>query len=200
MIQDNAIAWNRKRKFIPCSDMTGFGADQITSLGNGTPLFQEALAASELGGLAIASAGDEIYHFWPLPWDFDRFQPIRFRLWFTHSTTDTDNPDWRIDYKALAKQAAISDARDSGDEIITFAAAAVSAVADGLEILSWQESSSDLYITSAGVALQIAIECNGLGGAGGNEITLMGLEMEYTVRATGNSATRDITRNAPNNV
>jgi hypothetical protein len=39
----------------------------------------------------------------------------------------------------------------------------------------------------------MAVECNGLGSAGANEITLWGIELAYTVKATGDSQMRDTT-------
>ena len=198
MIKDEQIAWNRKRKFLPAYTMLGMLAD--ASQGAGTPtLGAEPVAASELVGLQIAAAGDEVYTFWPLSWDFDRFQPVRFRLWFTHSSTDEDTPDWIVSYKAIAKQAAMTDAKSSSDEDVAFAATAVSATANSLEALNWEESASDLKIESTDKALLIAVECNGLGGASANEITFYGLEIEYTVGACKDSNFRDITRDAPAN-
>lgn len=199
MIKDRNVAWNRKREFIPAAHMTGLleATNLITSLGAGAAVFQEALAAAEVAGLAIGAAGDEIYHFWPLPWDFDRAEPIRFRLWFTHSAVDADTPDWVVSYKAIGKQDAISDAKVSADENVAFAATAVSTTANAMEILDWKESVSDTKITSTDKALLMAIECNGLGGALANEISFFGLEIEYTVGACIDSNQRDITRNAP---
>ena len=198
MINDKDIAWNRKRVFLPAYTMLGMLADASEAAGVPT-LGTDPVAVSELVGLQIASAGDEIYTFWPLPWDFDRFQPIRFRLWFTHASTDEDTPDWIVSYKAIAKQAALSDAKSSSDEDVAFAAAAVSATQYSLEILNWEESGSDLYIESTDKALLIAVECNGLGSASANEITFYGLEIEYTVGACKDSLVRDITRSAPAN-
>jgi len=196
MIKDKNIAWNTKRVFLPCFNMMGVLAD--ASQGAGAPVFTaDPLAASELVGLSIAAAGDEIYTVWPLPWDFDRSEPIRLRLWFTHSSTDADTPDWIVSYKAIAKQAAVTDAASSPDQAVAFAAAAVSTTASALEILNWEETVSDTKITSADKAILFAIECNGLGGAASDEINLWGMEVEYTVGATLDSAKRDITRNGP---
>jgi len=198
MIKDRNVAWNRKRVFLPCFNMMGLLAD--AAQGTGAPaMAADPLAASELVGLLIHDAGDEIYTAWPLPWDFDRKEPIRFRLWFTHSSTDTDDPDWVVSYKAIEKQAAVTDAKSSADEDMAFAAKAVSATASALEILDWEESVSDTKITSADKALMLAIECNGLGSATGDEICLWGLEIEYTVGATLDSNKRDITRDGPVN-
>lgn len=198
MIKDKGIAWNTKREFLPCFNMLGLLAD--AAQGAGVPVMvAHPVAASELVGLAIAAAGDEIYTMWPLPWDFDKTEPVRFRLWFTHTTTSADTPDWIVSYKAIAKQAALTDAKATPDENVAFAAKAVSTTAEALEILDWEESVSDTKIETTDKALLIAVECNGLGGASANEITLMGLEVEYTVGATCDSNQRDITRDGPVN-
>lgn len=198
MINDDVIAWNKKRVFRPAFSMLGLyeNSGVLTSLGAGGAVLQEALAAAELAGVAIGADGDELYDFWPIPWDCETREPLRFRIWFTHSTTDADTPDWVISYKALGKQDAISDAKSSADEDLAFAATAVVATLSGLEILDWKLSTSDLKIVSTDRALQIAVECNGMGGAGANEITLLGYEIEYVVGATKDSKQRDFTRQA----
>lgn len=195
MIVDANVAWNRKREFLPAFNMLGVLAD--ASQGAGVPAFGADLAASELIGMLIAAAGDEVYTMWPLPWDIDRDEPIRFRLWFTHASTDADTPDWVVSYKAIAKQAAISDAKSSADEDVAFAATAVSTTANSLEITDWEESGSDTIIDSSDRALLLAIECNGLGGAGADEIIFYGLEIEYTINATTGENRRATTRSAP---
>ena len=196
MIKDYNIAWNRKRKFLPCYTMLGMIND--TSEANGGPvLAANPMATSELVGLSIAQAGDEVYTFWPLPWDLDRSEPLRFRIWFTHSTADADTPDWVVSYQAIADSVAITDGKAGADENVAFAATAVTATAHALEILDWEESISDTLIETTDHALLIALECNGLGSAGADEINVLGLEIEYTVGACLDSSHQDKTRNAP---
>ncbi|OEU68506.1 MAG: hypothetical protein BBJ57_07450 [Desulfobacterales bacterium PC51MH44] len=195
MIIDKNIAWNRKRVFLPAFNMLGVLAD--AAQGAGAPAFGADLAGSELVGLLMAAAGDEVYTMWPIPWDLDKDEPIRLRLWFTHGSTDADDPDWLVSLKAIAKQAAISDAASTPDEAIAFAAKAVSTTANSLEVLDWEITVSNTFLTALDRALLIAIECNGLGSASANEIILYGLEIEYTVKATGTNNRRETTTNAP---
>ena len=196
MLKDYNIAWNRKREFLPCYTMLGMIND--TAEANGGPvLAANPNGDTELVGLSIAALGDEVYTFWTLPWDLDISEPLRFRIWFTHSTATADTPDWVVSYKALGDGDAVSDAKSSGDEDIAFAATAVTATAHALEILDWEESVSDTKITPTDRALQIAVECNGLGSAGADEISVLGLEIEYTVGACLDSNHQDKTRNAP---
>lgn len=184
MIKDRNIAWKIKRKFISVYEMTGRAADMITGLGAGAPVFQEAVAAAELGGLAMAAAGDEMYHLWKVPWDLDRDQPVQMRIIFTHSDAETDNPDWLVSLKGLAAGVAISDAADTADETLTFPALAVTAVANAIEKTSWQSTGANAAIAAADLFVQMAVECNGLGSASANEITLLGVEIAYTIKAT----------------
>jgi len=195
MIKDRNIAWERKRVFLPAFNMLGVLAD--AAQGAGAPAFGADLAASELVGMLINQAGDEVYTMWPIPWDLDRTQPIRLRLWFTHASTDADDPDWLVSLKAIAKQAAISDAASTPDQAVAFAATAVSTTANSLEILDWEVTTSDTWLTALDRALLIAIECNGLGSAAGDEIAFYGLEIEYTIKATGDDNRRKTTTNAP---
>lgn len=196
MIKDQGIAWNRKRKFYPFFNMLGVLAD--ASQGAGAPVFAAAaVAASELVVLQVGAAGDEIYTFIPMPWDIDKAYPIRARIWFVHNSTDADTPDWIIDLKFIGYQDALTDARVSPDETLTFAAKAVSTTNNSLEFTNWVKSDSHNSIVATDRAILAAVECNGLGGAAANEIEGLGIELEWTVGATTESNHRDTTTAAP---
>jgi hypothetical protein len=197
MIKDKNIAWRRKRVFVKLSDMLGLAANRTASLGAGAAVFQEADAAVQLAGLAAAAGGDEIFDLWPFPSDMDPTHPLRFRYWFSHSTTDADAPIFKTFYKAIGKQIALSAANSSPDETITHDAHTVSTDADALEITDWAESISDTLIAPTDFALLLACEIDNLGGAGANEITIFGLEIEYTLKATDDTNKRRITNDAP---
>lgn len=192
MIKDLNIAWNVKREFIAVQQMAGFDATQAASLGAGAAIYQEPVAAAQLAGLQIGAAGDEIFHMWKLPWDMDRDQALAARLWFNHASTDTDNPDWVVSLKGIGIQAALTAATATADGTLTFPALAVAAVADALEKTSWQKTSGGIFAATDIFGL-IAIECNGLGSASANEITLWGIELAYTIKACGESQSRDTT-------
>ena len=183
MIKDRNIAWKVKREFISVYDMLGRAADMVAILGPGAPVFHEPLAAAEIAGLAIAAAGDEIHHLWKIPWDLDRDQPVQIRIHFIHSATDADDPDWLISLKGIANQAAITAATASADETLTFPALAVSETDDSLEKTAWQSTGQNAAIAAADHFVQMAVEANGLGSASANEITLLGIEIAYTVKA-----------------
>lgn len=186
MINDKKIAWNRKRVFFPCRQMAGVLDDGTSgipaSLGAGNPDFVEIAASLELMGMRVDDE-DEVYHFWPIGWDFDRFQPVRFRAWFIHTTTDADTPAFQVDYKALGKQDSLVDVKASPDEAVAISAHTVSTNDNSLEVTAWAESTSDLFIVDTDFALLLALEVTSLGGAAANEIIIMGLEMDYTLAA-----------------
>ena len=186
MISDKAIAWNRKRVFLPTFGMAGawVGAP-LASQGAGAPVFGAlGVGASELCGLLMGAAGDEVYALWPLEWDVDWDQPIWGRIWFFHDSATADNPDWLVEMKFLEKQIAPSDAGATPDGAMTFPAKACAAVNGALEVLDWQSLDLSGKISENDMALQIMLECNGLGGATGDEIKLFGFEFAYTIAAT----------------
>jgi hypothetical protein len=192
MITDSRIAWNRKRVFFAPAQMAGILAD--ASLGAGVPALAEISATFEIVGMPLRDE-DEIYHFYPIPWDMDIKQPLRFRVWFIHAATGADTPTFQVDYKGVAKQAAIVDVKASPDESVTLPAHTCSTTNNSLEVTAWAESTSDLFLTSTDFALQLALEITDLGSASNDEIKLMGLEMDYTIAAAPGSFRR-ITRSA----
>jgi hypothetical protein len=196
MIRDRNISWNRKRVFLPFFNMLGVLAD--ASIATGAPVISATGATtSGIASMKIHDAGDEIYTFWPIPSDLDISEPLRFRIWFTHSSTSADTPSWEVSYKGLGDGDVMNDAKTDPDEEVAFAATAVSTTAYALEVLDWEESVSDTKIDSTDHALLIVTECIGLGSASADEIEGYGLEIEYTVGACLDSNHRDITRDGP---
>jgi len=194
------LGWNTRRIFMPARQMMGVLDDGTSgipaSLGEGTPLFAEVLAASELAGMPMGAEGDEVYTMFPIPWDMDVHQPMRFRVWFVHASTDADSVIWKLDYKFFAKQAAITDARSSADENLTFATHVCSTTDDSIEVTAWAESNSHDYWRSGDFGILLALECDDYGDAAANEVILLGLEMQYTVRAMSNNH-RQVTEQRP---
>jgi hypothetical protein len=195
-IRDRAIAWKTKREFIHVQKMTGFfeTAGVLTSLGAGTPLLVEALAAAQISGMAVNAAGNEIFHFWPIPRDMDRAHPIRVRYLFIKNSTDADTPGFKTFYKGWAPGEVLSAANSTEDELLTHAAHTCGVVANVLEATVWHKSASNTKISAADIALLFCFECDSLGSASANEIILVGVEIEYTIGAT--AASREITTEA----
>jgi hypothetical protein len=121
--------------------------------------------------------------------------PVRFRVWFVHASTSADTPAFQVDYKAVGKQAAVSDAKSSPDESVSIPAHTCSTTDNSLEITAWAESTSDLYIVGTDFALLLALEMTDLGSATADECEIMGLEMDYTVAAAPGEFRR-VTRSA----
>jgi hypothetical protein len=179
MVNDDNIGWNRKRIFIKPRVMMGV-LDNATSgvpasLGTGEAVFEEAVAGSELAALLIGAAGDEVYDFMPIPWDMDVTQPMRFRVWFIHAATSADAPIWKVMYQFFAKQAAVADFIANADETVTFDAHTCSTTNNSLEVTAWAESTSETKYRAGDFALGLAVECDSLGSASGDEMCWYGL-------------------------
>ena len=199
-INDDNIGWNRKRIFIKPRAMMGVLDDGTSgipaSLGEGVATFAEAVAGSELAAMIIGAAGDEVYDFLPIPWDMDLTQPLRFRVWFIHAATGADTPIWKVMYQFFAKQAAVADFIANADETVTFGAHTCSTTNNSLEVTAWAESVSETLWRDGDFAIGLAVECDNLGSASGDEIKFLGLEIQYAVAAAPNKA-RQITDGQP---
>ena len=196
-IRDDAIAWKTKREFIPAAYMTGMltGAGANASQGAGGAVHAaHSVGASELTIVQAGAAGDEIYHFWPFPWDFDRSYPIRWRPIFSHASTTADTPTFRLAYMCRADGEAIADVTAHETSTIS---GAVSTTEDALEVWDWTELTSPSYVAAADYGMLINFSVSYLGGASANEIEIFGLELEYTIRSTTSDNRRHNTNDEP---
>ena len=195
-INDDNIGWNRVRRYIPFRSMAGILEDATSgipaSLGTGTPLFTEVPnGAAELAGLSVAADADEVYEFLPILSDMDLTNPVRFRLWFIHGSTDADTPIFSLAIKGIGKQAAITDAKSSPDLTVTFDTHTCSTTDNSLEITNWNEA--DLLANSivlTDFALLMALTCSTMA-ASADEIVLLGLEIDYRNAAAPNVKRQD---------
>jgi hypothetical protein len=165
------------------------------SLGAGGMTFAEIAATFEIAGMRVGADADEVYHFWPIPWDFDRGEPLRFRVWFVHNSTDADTPIFAVAYKGIARQAAFTDAKSSPDQTVTFSAHTCSTTNNSLEVTAWNESTSDLSLTATDFGILLALTVNTMS-ASANEIVMLGLEVDYRCGAAPNVSGRRTTRSA----
>jgi hypothetical protein len=165
-----------------------FGVEKFNMIGaagasagadDGVPIVAVQAGAGMLGVIQMGAAGDEVDLFEPIPYDLDRSQKVAGRIWFCHSSTDADTPDWVVKTKFHAKQATLVDFDTSEDVATAFAAAACSTTEESLEVTAWKDLSWDDYITATDIAFGLIIECNGLGSAGANEIEFIGFEIAY---------------------
>lgn len=193
MNTDKKIAWNRRRAFFNCKLMAGLLDDK--SLGAGTSDITElSIGGSEVVALPFDDE-DEVYHYFPIPWDMNIDEPIRFRVWFVHASTSADTPAFQVDYKGIAKQEAVVDAKASTDEAVAIPAHTCSTTDNSLEVTAWAESTSDLKLLSTDFLLMMALEMTDLGSASANECEVLGFEMDYVVGAAP-GPNRKMTRDA----
>jgi hypothetical protein len=177
--------------------MMGLSVDRLASLGAGAAVFQEPVAGAQLSGLAIGAEADEIFDLWPIPSDLDPKHPLRFRYWFSHGSTDADVIQFKTFYKFIGKLVVLSAANSSPEETLAHADHTVSTTADVLEITDWIESVSDTKIATTDFAMLLACEVDDYGSASANELTIFGIEIEYTIKATDNDNQRKVTEDAP---
>ena len=205
MILDANIAWKRGRFFIPArrfasvTNMALSGAGEAKGVTNGspdtdgTPLAGDyGTTATECWGISIAAAGDEIAHYMPIGWNWDTTQHFEFKVWFSHQSTTADAPIWKVHvlYRTAGVDALLP-ILDNADEVLTFDAHTCSTTADVAEGTDWKRAVG----MTAGInnLIGISVECDDLGGASGDEIILIGLEVGFTVGATTTDLARRVT-------
>lgn len=193
MIKDTAIAWKTKVDFIDLRNTFGMiaGASQGTG---GAVVAAHSVAASELTDVQAGADGDEIYHLYRLPWDFDRGQDFRWRVIYSHSSTDADTPTFTFDYMGRAEGEAIADI--TSHEATTWSGA-VSTTANALGLTDWVSTNSASYLASTDYCMLCRLTTTYLGGASANEIEMFGIEIEYTVNATSTDGRRHTTEFEP---
>lgn len=179
---DEQFAWRLKTRWLTFRMLSGLlssaGVDASEGAG-GAVHAAIGLAASELTCIQIGAAADEIYHFEPLWDDLDTAYDVRVKIWFIHSATDADTPDWLFSYKLYADQDALTDCTSSGDGAIALAAKTVSTTDDSVETTDWISLAFTSAYASGDIAWAFAVECNGLGSASANEIEFVGVQFQY---------------------
>lgn len=205
MILDTNIAWKRGRFFIPArrfasvTNMALTGGAENKGITNGSPDTDGAPLAGDYGttatecwGISIAAAGDEIAHYMPIGWNWDKTQHFDFKVWFSHQATAADAPIWKVH---LLFRKAGSDAllpiMDNADEVLTFPAHTCSTTADVVEGTNWKRAVG--ATAGAKDLIGISVECDSLGSASADEIILIGLEVGFTVKATTTDNVRRLT-------
>ncbi len=191
MIRDRNIAW--KTKIINRDFRSMYGNLNGTFEATGGAVnAAHSVGASEQTIVQVGAATDEFYDMLIIPWDMDIDHPIRWRLIFSHSSTDADTPTFTFGYMGRAKGEAVADITSHED---TTFSGAVSATANAIGVTDWVPTASQSYITSSDILLITRLAATNLGGASANEIELIGLQLEYTVKAT--DAYRHTTDNEP---
>jgi hypothetical protein len=193
MIKDKNIALKTKR--IDRDFRSMYGSLNGTYEGTGGAVSAaHSVAGSEQTIVQVGAASDEFYDMFMIPWDMDIDHPLRWRLIFSHSSTDADTPTFTFDYMARAEGEAVADITSHES---TTHSGAVSTTGDAIEVTSWVSTSSHSYITSSDVLLLTRVTATNLGGASANEMELIGLQLEYTVQMTASDNRRHTTNNEP---
>ena len=189
MIKDSNIAFKTKK--INRDFRYMYGMLNGTGQGTGAPATAaHSVAASEQTVVPVGATGDEFYDVFMLPWDIDITKPLRWRLIFSHQSTDQDTPTFTFDYMARAAGEAVADI--TSHESTTFSGAVASG-ANLVEVTDWVSTSSQSYITSSDSMLFTRVTCTNSGGADPGEIEMIALQLEYTIQATASDNRRHTT-------
>jgi hypothetical protein len=179
VIRDKNVEWLEKRVYIPAQAFQTY----VTGAGisDGDPVFTE-LSTFGIAGISIAAAGDAVAHAWMVPYDLDRSKQIRFRVWWTQtSTTATDTVDWIVTYQAVVEESTVLAAPAT-------ALSTVVPLADASSGTAHQMQATDFGIINkntlgATVAfLNLKVEADAIGTFSIDEVKFMGLEVRYTPR------------------
>lgn len=180
MIRDFNIEWLVQRKVLLAQAFQTY----VTGAGvaAGDPVFQE-IGTTGISGIQIAAAGDMVATIWD-PADVDIRKKMRFRVIYTQSsTTVTDTVDWIVTYTPLILEATVIIAPVTALSTAITLADASSGVANTIQASDWGTlNAATLADTVRLVSLNV--EADGIGTYSANEVSMLGLEIEYTPRLT----------------
>jgi hypothetical protein len=191
MIRDKNVEWLEARLYIPVTHFTTFtdivdatDASENTSIQGaaaGNPELEE-LSTFGIAVGSIAAAGDTFTHLMMVPYDLDRSKQIRFRVWWTQtSTTATDSVDWILTYQAITEESTVLAAP-------TTALNTVIPLGDLSSGTAFHAQATDFGIinkntlAAATAMLGLQVEADAIGTFSADEVKFLGLEMRYTPR------------------
>ena len=125
-----------------------------------------------------------------IPWDYDYSEPLRWRVLYTHSSTDADAPVFTFDYMGRAEGEAVADITSHKETTTT---KTVSTTANAFGFTDWVSTESNEYIPTTDILLLTRLTLTDLGGAGANELEIWGVEYQYTVKMTSDDNLRHTT-------
>lgn len=182
MIKDKNIEWLEKRVYLPAQAFQTYVTG--ASVSTGDPVFQE-VAATGITGIQIAAAGDAISHAWMVPYDLDRGRQVRFRIWYSQtSTTPTDSVDWTLTYQQILEESTVMVLPATALDTVIPLADLSSGVASQLQASDFGVIARNTLTTTC-MFLNLLVVATAIGTYSANEINLMGLEVRYTPRRTG---------------
>ena len=193
MIKDKNISW--KTKVVNRDFRTMYGCLNGTfEATGGAVAAAHSVGASEQTIVQVGAAADQFYDMFLIPWDMDISHPLRWRLLFTHSSTSADVPVFTFGFMGLAAGEAMAEITSHADTVLTHT---VSTTEDALEVSDWKSTGSQSYIASTDSLIITRLAATSLGSASANEIELIALQLEYTIRATATDGNRHTTSQEP---
>ena len=178
MIYDKNIQWKRKRIYLPatsfCGGATGAGAPALTAIG-----------ALGIVGHLLVDAGDDVRHFWAMPYDVDVTKSIGFRVWWHSEAAAVGDRD--IDLKVLYLPitpgvTALITPATALDTVIPLAQVPTG-TANVIERTSRGEIAADTIANTVS-AMALLVEMDAFDAAFTEVKTFLGLEIDYAVRRT----------------
>lgn len=179
MIRDKNIAWLEKRVYLPAQAFQTF----VTGAGiaAGDPVFAE-LSTFGISGISIHDAGDMVAHAWMAPYDLDITKQIRFRVWWTQtSTTATDSVDWIVTYTKVVEESTVLVAPVTALDTVVPLADLSSGTAYQMQATDFGVIAKNT-LTATTAFLNLNVEADAIGTFSADEVLFMGLEVRYTPR------------------
>ena len=195
MYKYNRIAYKTKR--IDRDFRYMYGMLNGTGQGAGTPASTaQSVAVSEQVVVPVGAVDDEFYDIVVIPWDMDRTEPLRWRLVYTNTTTSGFTATYTFDYMARAEGEAMLDI--TTHESTTYSGS-ITATANALNVTDWTITTSEDYITSTDILLLTRLTATNLGGSTttADEMELITLQLEYTIKSTASDGHNHDTDDAP---
>ena len=182
MIRDRNIEWKSKRLFLP-SPGIGWDATGLVGRHTGAPTTGE-LGALGFGAITFNALGDEYVQMIPLPRDLDVEHPVYFRVyWTTDGATAADTSQFILTYADIA----------AGEEFTAADTALNTAIATDtygtataliLAITEWGKVNASTFTEGDMLVLETELNATDVDVASTELVFFLGLEMEYTPKAT----------------
>ena len=165
--------------------ITGVQAPDIVTAGTNNPPLVE-IGTTGLVALKTNTQNDDISHLMPIPWDLDRHQATRARVWWAcESVTAADTILWAVLYKVLtAGTTAIAAPATALDTVIN-AATLGTTTAKVIQASSWGIINAGKIVNTANL-IGLLVKLSNFAAGLTEDKYLLGLELEYT-RRTANT-------------
>ena len=182
MIRDRNIDHKTGRLFLPASRWTGdaFDAGAVAIIQISNFLY---------GAPEMYAAGDLVSHYMMVPNDWDPEFELGFKVWWgSASATTTDKTDWIVLLDFFAEGATMTAAATALSTAVALDDLSTGAYdfqksARGIRDAGWRTRAQ----VDAGALMVFSVEADATDiavGGGAEALTLLGIEIDYTVRMT----------------